>query len=99
MGFENGGGVAQVADTTELLRKDATTDTSEPLSADVRGQSVAIEQQVDPVEQALADALGRAARSGEWGTVETLSRELTARREARSGVIDIAVERKRRGGS
>lgn len=52
---------------------------------------------VDPVEAALADALTRAAQAGQWATVETLSRELQARREARAAVVDLGSERKRRG--
>lgn len=53
----------------------------------------------DPVETAIADALKRAAAAGAWTTVESLSRELQARREARAGVVELAVERsKRRGG-
>jgi hypothetical protein len=53
---------------------------------------------VDPVEAALADALTRAAQAGEWGVVETLSRELTARREARANVVQLDAARKRRDG-
>jgi hypothetical protein len=66
------------------------------------GQSVVIEgvrpAVGDPVELALADALMRATGAGEWSTVELLGRELAARREARAGVVDLAAERKRRGG-
>jgi hypothetical protein len=40
--------------------------------------------QADPVERALADALALAAQAGRFGTVEVLSRELTARRLART---------------
>jgi integrase len=53
----------------------------------------------DPVEAALAEALRRASDASQWSAVEVLSRELTARREARSGVVDLEAERKRRGGS
>lgn len=52
----------------------------------------------DPVEQALADALGRAAAASQWSTVELLSRELQARREARAGVVDLRAERRKRDG-
>jgi hypothetical protein len=52
--------------------------------------------QTDPVEVALADALTRAAQAGQWSTVETLSRELQLRREARAGVVDLAGVRRRR---
>lgn len=52
----------------------------------------------DPIEIALADALTRAAAAGQWTTVEALSRELQARRQARSGVasLDAAREKKKR---
>lgn len=52
----------------------------------------------DVVEAALAGALERAAAAGQWSTVEVLSRELTARREARAGVVSIQAERAKRGG-
>jgi len=51
----------------------------------------------DPVETALADALTRATEAGQWTVVETLSRELTARREARAQVVNLESERARRG--
>ena len=50
----------------------------------------------DPVEAALADALMKASAAGAWGTVEVLSRELTARREALAGVVELAAERRKR---
>jgi hypothetical protein len=50
----------------------------------------------DPVEAALAGALTRAAQAGEWGVVETLSRELTARRAARANVVPLDVARSKR---
>ena len=50
----------------------------------------------DVVEVALADALTRAAAAGQWTTVEVLSRELTARREARAAVVDLGVTRAKR---
>ena len=53
---------------------------------------------VDQVEGALADAITKAAAAGEWGTVEALTRELRARREARASVVELAAERKRGGG-
>lgn len=53
----------------------------------------------DPVELALAEALTRASMAGQWSTVEVLSRELTARREARAHVVNISASRTtRRGG-
>ncbi len=39
--------------------------------------------EVDGVEQALADALTRAAGASEWGLVAQLAKELEARRLAR----------------
>jgi len=53
---------------------------------------------MDPVEASLAEALRKAASESQWSVVETLSRELTARREARAGVVQLATERKRREG-
>jgi len=63
------------------------------------GQSWGNQDALDPVETALAEALRNAAAESQWAAVETLSRELTARREARAGVVQLAAERKRRGGS
>lgn len=40
---------------------------------------------IDPLEDALADALSRAAAAGEWTVVAALARELEARRAAPSG--------------
>ena len=51
----------------------------------------------DPVELALATALEQAAQAQQWQTVEVLSRELTARREARAAVVSLDAERARRG--
>jgi hypothetical protein len=50
----------------------------------------------DVVEVALADALRRASEAGAWETVGQLARELEARRRARSGVVELGVERERR---
>jgi hypothetical protein len=52
----------------------------------------------DPVETALAEAVALAARAGQWSTVEILSRELGARRLARSApdVLNLDAERARR---
>ena len=52
---------------------------------------------VDPVDEALADALQRAARAEAWSTVEVLTNELRARREARAQVVSLDAERRRRG--
>ena len=50
----------------------------------------------DPVEAALADAIGKAAAAGEWGIVGKLAGELEARRLARVGVPSLAEARARR---
>jgi hypothetical protein len=55
------------------------------------------EHESDPVEAALAQALTRASMAGQWTTVEVLSRELTARREARAAVVDLGAARTKRG--
>lgn len=65
-------------------------------SAEEKAADLPIEAAADPVEQALADALQRAAAAEQWTAVETLSRELTARREARANVVHLPA--KRRGG-
>jgi hypothetical protein len=52
---------------------------------------------VDAVEQALADAMIRAALAGEFDTVAMLTAELRTRREDRTGVISLDAERVRRG--
>lgn len=52
---------------------------------------------VDVVETALADALRRASEAGAWEAVAQLARELEARRKARSGVVELDLERARRG--
>jgi hypothetical protein len=53
---------------------------------------------LDPVEAALSDALKLAASAGQWTTVEVLSRELAARRLARTApeVATLEGERARR---
>lgn len=53
---------------------------------------------LDVVEVALAEALRGAAAAGEWEVVGQLSRELEARRKARSSVVDLSAERTKRGG-
>jgi hypothetical protein len=63
------------------------------------GNETASSEVADPVEAALADALTKASAAGQWTVVETLSRELTARREARAGVVTLDVERAKRGRS
>jgi len=61
-----------------------------------------LDQPGDVVETALATTLATAASAGQWGVVETLARELEARRVARAGaqragVIDLGDEKRRRG--
>ena len=58
----------------------------------------AAQSSVDSVEAALAEAVSLAARAGQWGTVEILSRELAARRLAASSpeIPTLEVERARR---
>jgi hypothetical protein len=53
--------------------------------------------EIDPVESALADAIVKASVAGQWTTVDVLSRELTARREARANVVPLGAVRARRG--
>jgi hypothetical protein len=50
----------------------------------------------DLVEVALADAIGKATAAGEWGVVGQLGRELEARRNVRSGVVDLQARRRDR---
>ena len=52
----------------------------------------------DPVETALAKALGDAAAAGRFDVVGQLARELEARRTAKAGAIDLGAERAKRGG-
>jgi len=60
---------------------------------------------LDPIESALATALERASRAGEWSTVTALAAELAARRSAheearkrdRAEVHDLEAERRKRG--
>jgi hypothetical protein len=50
----------------------------------------------DPVEAALADALTKAAVAGQWSVVEVLTGELKARRGARTNVVSLDAELRRR---
>jgi len=54
---------------------------------------------IDIVEAALSTALTQAAAAGQWAAVGVLTRELEARRKARSGAVDLAAERTKRGRS
>jgi hypothetical protein len=47
----------------------------------------------DPISEALADALRRAAVAGAWDAVAALTMELKARREASAGVTSLEAER------
>jgi len=62
------------------------------------GQSGAVSAlEPDAVEQALAAALVGATAAGQWEVVARLAAELEARRKARSGTVDLAIERAKRG--
>jgi len=62
------------------------------------GQSGAVSApEPDAVEQALAAALVGATAAGQWEVVARLAGELEARRKARSGTVDLASERAKRG--
>lgn len=76
------------ASTSLSARADVTTSSPAPNT-----QRVA---QADPVEEALAAALAEASTVGRWDVVGHLARELEARRSARSEVIDLDRERRRR---
>ena len=67
----------------------------------LRGKAVGEGETVDPVEGALSTALAAAASAGQWTVVETLARELEARRTARAAVqradvIDLIDAKRRR---
>ena len=94
-GFESDARAAEPLETIESLGNQLESGRVESPVAPSHGDSLAIR---DPIEAALADALGRAAAASQWSTVEILSRELQARREGRAGVVDLEAERKRRGG-
>ncbi len=79
-----------------LVSDDAPVQTPDELAIDARP---VLRLSVDPVEQALGDAVLLAAQAGQWETVALLSRELGARRLAREApnVSRVDVERIRRG--
>jgi hypothetical protein len=60
------------------------------------GQWLGNQPAPDPVEAALAVALTAASAAGQWETVAQLARELEARRRARSGTVDLTLERTKR---
>jgi len=51
----------------------------------------------DPVEAALAAGIVAATADRQWSVVALLTRELQARREARAGVVDLDMARRKRG--
>lgn len=51
----------------------------------------------DAIEIALAEALRAATGAGQWGVVSELARQLEARRASREQVVQLDVERERRG--
>jgi len=59
-------------------------------------ESPGVASETDPVELAIASALERASAAGQWTAVEVLARELEARRKARSGVVQLDAERRKR---
>ena len=61
------------------------------------GAMVGNESGSDAVEVALGDALTKAAAAAQWDVVARLAAELEARRKARSGTVDLASERAKRG--
>ena len=79
-----------------------TSATNVAKSADLSQRSISSDRSDDTgdeVERALADALRLASQAGQWTTVEVLSRELSARRLARTApsVPTIEGERAKRG--
>ncbi len=67
----------------------------EPLGAIPPGSAQA-PAPLDAVEQALADAIGKAAAAGAFEAVTALAAELKARREARAAVVSLDAVRRRR---
>ena len=78
---------SQVADTTD--RAVGEDERGQPPPGPSRGHE-------DPVEAALANALERASKAGEWAVVAQLARELESRRLASRGGTVIDLERKKR---
>jgi hypothetical protein len=90
--------VPQASETTRFPDEPDGVDRSRSVQIDARGHSVADKAPAaDPVEQALGEAIVRASAAGAWSSVEALTRELQARREARAGVVDLAQARRRKG--
>jgi hypothetical protein len=95
--IKKSGSDAETVATADTSRESPTDGSPSSPVVVGRGQSVGNQPVVDPVEAALADALTRAAAAQQWTTIEVLSRELQARREARAGVVVLDSARKRRG--
>ena len=62
------------------------------------GHSAEVGSATDAVEAALATGIERACAAGEWAAVQALVQELEVRRKARSSVVSLDTERRRRGG-
>lgn len=71
---------------------------SEPKSAFVEVRTIAAHETNDAVEAALAEAIALAAKAQQWDTVEILSRELSARRLARTAPDVATLEARRNAG-
>ncbi len=93
LGIESGDTSARsVADRRETDADRATQDDAKRLDVS------ALFESADPVEAALAHALGRAAEAGRFDVVAQLAKELEARRLARAGNV-VALDGKMRGRS
>jgi len=93
-GFESEASHTQAGGTTETAENPGDGDPRSSAIVDPKDHSRPNE---DLVEAALAHALRGASDAGQWDAVATLARELQARREARAGVVDLEMARKRRG--
>ena len=91
-------GFSKNLDTSERVTDEKTVPSGpkvggldQRLDQPLRGKAVGDGEPVDPVEGALSTALAAAASAGQWTVVETLARELEARRTARAAVKSGAV--------
>lgn len=75
--------------------REAEANPAEPVG--VISEAISAISNADPVEKALSLALERASAAGEWGAVVELARQLEARRQTRTGVVNLSTERQRRG--
>jgi hypothetical protein len=80
----------------EIIAQDDTRSDTDAHECPPRVDDPASES--DPVELALATAFYRASVAGQWTVAEVLARELEARRKARSAVVQLNAERRRRDG-